>query len=225
MNITLCSAFRNAAGYLRRYFDQVDAFDTLLYHEGHGLDLIWGEGDSTDDTLKTLQAATYRFPAKIVDCTHGGPAYGSIESGARFRQLAHVGNTIWAAIPDVSDAVIYVESDLIWAPGVLLGLLEHLAEYPAVAPMILDSPPKQTFYDVWGFRRLGLRFTKRLPYHPDIVAGEMLKMDSAGSCLALRGELARRVHFPEDCFVGLCRLLHEQGGDLWLDPDLKVWHP
>jgi len=225
MNVTLCSSFRNSCEYLQRYFAQIHALDTALHDRGHTLRFVWGEGDSTDDTLKTLQAATYRFKAAITDCTHGGPAFGSIESQQRFQQLAYVGNQIWAAIPDDTDAVIYVESDLIWEPETMVGLLEMLTVYPAVAPMILDSPPKVTYYDTWGSRCSGLRFTKRPPYHPDIVAGQMLKLDSAGSCIALRWKLAQWLHFPEDCFVGFCRELHKQGGELWLDPSLICYHP
>jgi hypothetical protein len=229
MNVTLCSAFRNATPYLPRYFARIDALDHALHALGHRLTLVWGEGDSTDSTLAVLQAATYRFRAHLVDCTHGGPAFGSIESVARFRQLAQVGNKIWAAIPENTDAVIYVESDLIWQPATLVALLDSLTVYPAVAPMILDSPPLDTFYDVWGFRRNGVRFAKQPPYYPGLThfraAGKAIQLDSAGSCLALRWSLAQWLHFPEDCFVGFCRLLYERGGELWLDPTLVCLHP
>jgi len=161
----------------------------------------------------------------IVDCTHGGQAYGSVESWLRFKQLSHVGNVIWAAIPEDTDAVIYVESDLIWEPATLIKLLEALTVYPAVVPMIMDSPPAETFYDVWAYRRNGIRFTKRFPFHADFWPHSVMRLDSAGSCMALRWKLAQWLSFPEDCFVGFCRLLHEQGGELWLDPTLTVFHP
>lgn len=225
MNVTLCSAFRNAAPYLSRYFDQCHQLDTLLHQQGHSLRFVWGEGDSTDHTLKTLQAACYRFKASIVDCTHGGQVYGSIESWLRFKQLSHVGNVIWAAIPEDTDAVIYVESDLIWEPATLVKLLAALTVYPAVAPMIMDSPPLESFYDVWGFRRNGIRFTKRFPFHADFWPHGMMQLDSAGSCIAIRWKLGQWLSFPDDCFVGFCRLLHEQGGELWLDPSLVCFHP
>lgn len=224
MRVTLCSAFRNASGYLQRYFDQAHALDLALHERGHTLRFVWGEGDSTDATRRTLQAACYRFRANVVDCTHGGPAYGSIEDAQRFRQLAKVGNIIWSAIPEDTDAVIYVESDLIWQPATLIGLLDRLADYPAVAPMVLDKPPANSYYDVWAYRRNGVRFTKAPPFHPAL-NGAMLKLDSAGSCMAIRWSLAQWLHFPDDCFVGFCRRLYEQGGELWLDPTLTVFHP
>lgn len=225
MNVTLCSAFRNATPYLPRYLDQCYQLDALLYTQGHSLRFVWGEGDSTDATLKTLESFMGLFKATIVDCTHGGQVYGSIESWLRFKQLSHVGNVIWAAIPKDTDAVIYVESDLIWEPATLVKLLEALTVYPAVVPMIMDSPPADTFYDVWAYRRNGVRFTKRFPFHADFWPHSVMQLDSAGSCMALRWKLAQGLSFPEDCFVGFCRLLYQQGGELWLDPTLTVFHP
>lgn len=227
MNITLCSSFRTATGYLQRYFQQAKALRDHLAARGDTLRFVWGEGDSADGTLTILQLMARELGnAEIVDCRHGGPVFGSIENKERFAQLAGVGNKIWAAIPDDTDAVVFVESDLIWNTATIIGLLDALTVYPAVTPMIMDSPPKVTYYDVWGFRRNGLRFTKRPPHHPDIVPGQMLKLDSAGSCIALRWKLAQWLHFPpEDCFVGFCRLLHEQGGELFLCTDLTVYHP
>lgn len=225
MNVTLCSAFRNATPYLPRYLDQCYQLDALLYTQGHSLRFVWGEGDSTDATLKTLESFIGLFKATIVDCTHGGQVYGSIESWLRFKQLSHVGNVIWAAIPKDTDAVIYVESDLIWEPATLVKLLEVLTVYPAVVPMIMDSPPADTFYDVWAYRRNGVRFTKRFPFHADFWPHSGMQLDSAGSCMALRWKLAQGLSFPEDCFVGFCRLLYEQGGELWLDPSLVCFHP
>lgn len=225
MNVTLCSAFRNATPYLNRYLGQVAGFYEALGAQGHALRCVWGEGDSTDQTRAALAAARTMWLTTIVDCTHGGPVYGSIEHEQRFRQLAYVGNQIWAAIPEDTDAVIYVESDLIWEPATLVKLLDWLTTLPAVVPMIMDSPPAETFYDVWAFRRNGIRFTKRFPFHADFWPHDLMWLDSAGSCMALRFRLAQGLHFPDDCFVGFCRLLYEQGGELWLDPTLTVFHP
>lgn len=223
MNVTLCSAFRNATPTLATYFNQVNALDYELHKRGHRLSMVWGEGDSTDGTLAMLKGATFRFRARLVDCTHGGKVFESIEDTERFDQLAYVGNCIWQAIPKDADAVVYVESDLLWLPSTITALIDALTVYPAVSPMVKDSP--LSFYDVWAYRRNGQRFTKHPPYHPDIRHGEMLKLDSAGSCMAIRGQLARKLSFPADCFVGFCRELYRLGGELYLDPSLTVFHP
>ena len=75
MNIALCSAFRDAASYLPRYLRQVDALALALHKRGVQFAMVGGEGDSEDHTLTMLRAACYRFPALLVDCTHGGGHY------------------------------------------------------------------------------------------------------------------------------------------------------
>lgn len=231
MNITLCSAFRNsvANGHLFRYLVQCHDLDTALYHAGHRLSFVWGEGDSTDDTLKVLTAAKWRFKAQVVDCTHGGADYPSIVLAERFRQLASVGNTIWSAIPEQAEAVVYVESDLVWEAATLATLVERLTEYPAIGPMImLDRegwPRKTAYYDVWATRQAGQHFEHRPPYHPCYRPDAPFMVDSTGSCMALRADLARKVYFPDaDVFVGLSRLIYENGESLWIDPALKCFH-
>lgn len=232
MNITLCSSFRNAVPYLPVYLRQVADLDTLLYHAGHRLSFIWAEGDSTDSTQKMLHAARRRFKSTIVDATHGGPAYGSIVNVQRFAQLAYVANKVWELLPAEADVVIWAESDLWFDAQTMLALINRLEDYPAVAPMVMHKsgyaaygdPGVRYFYDRWAFRCNGQQFTNHPPYHPAI-NGEMLKMDSVGSCLAMRGDVARGVYVPiEDVLVGTCRLIYENGGSVWLDPTLSVEH-
>lgn len=228
MNIVLCSSFRSSLHYLRRYLSQCDELDTRLQHAGHKLSFIWAEGDSTDGTLKMLTAAKWRFKAEIVDATHGGPAFGSIVNLQRFRQLAYVANQVWERLPTDADAVLWVESDLIWEADTLVRLLARLSEVPVVAPMILENPPSQLYYDVWAHRCNGQQFTKQLPYHAAIESDNsgLLEMDSVGSIIAMRGEVARSVYVPiEDVLVGTCRMIREEGWSVWLDTGLKAFHP
>lgn len=228
MNIVLCSSFRNATGYLQRYLRQVDALDTLLYHAGHRLSFIWAEGDSTDSTQKMLHAARWRFKSVIVDATHGGPNFESIVSVRRFAQLAYVANKVWELLPESADVVIWAESDLIWEPTMMVRLIERLQEVPVVSPMILESPPSRLYYDVWASRRNGQQFTKQPPYHSDIASanGGLLEMDSVGSIIAMRGEVARAVYVPvEDVLVGTCRMIRELGYSVWLDTGARCFHP
>lgn len=191
---------------------------------------VWGEGDSIDDTLVSLKHATRTYPAKIVDCAHGGGAYGSVVKAERFRQLAHVGNTIWAAIPADADVVVYVESDLIWQAETIMRLIDNVATggLDAVVPKIIlrrAGWPAHTFYDRWAYRYRGQHFSHHRPYFQGYKADQLTRIDSAGSCMAIRGELARKVNFPDDdVFVGLSRQIHEQGCSLWFDPALAVTH-
>lgn len=228
MNVTLCSYFRDSAATIPRYFEQAGGLNDALIARGDKLDLVLGEGDSTDGaTLPELLicAAPATFPVRLYDVSHGGPVFGSIEDPQRFLQLSLVANTLAEWIPRGADAVVWVESDLIWQPNTILALIDHLANVPAVAPMVLENTQAPRFYDVWAVRRNGVRFTKDPPFHPELNAA-LLQVDSAGSCLAVRGELARAVRFPrEDVIVGYCRGIYEHGGTIYIDPGLAVWHP
>lgn len=227
MNITICTAHRQSVGHLSRYFEQIEGLQRLLTRRGDLLNLVIGYGDSTDGTAEWLfDYCSYSIGALLIDCTHGGKRFGSVVDAQRFRQLAYVANRMWANIPADSDVVVILDGDLIWDPSTLLALIDDTATYPVVAPMVMDSPPKNTFYDVWAFRRSGAQFRKRPPYHPDLpIAGGYLQLDSAGACIAIRGDLARQVRFPEDdVVVGLCRQVYERGGTIFLDTKLKVFH-
>jgi hypothetical protein len=224
MKIVLCSAFRNACAYLPRYFAQVAVLGKALAARGDTLELILGEGDSSDNTRGNLSYIFRHLPATIVDCSHGGPVFGPVVNAQRFKQLAHVGNQIWQRIPATAQAVVYVESDLIWDTKTLLALIDRLFFYPSICPLILEA--NGLFYDVWAYRRGGQHFTKQPPYHPDINGAEVLQLDSAGSCLALGAGLARHVSFTEEeVFVGLCKQINQTGGGVYLDPALSIQHP
>lgn len=231
MKICVCTAFRNAAGQVERYLGQLEGLRRLLAPHGV-LRPIWVEGDSSDDTWHRLVDAAPAHNARLLACDHGGPVYGSIVHPERFRQLARVANAMWRQIPPDADAVVLLDGDLIWQPGTLLALLDRLEGVPAVAPRVLHegnpglySGPGPFWYDTFGFRRNGVRFSNEPPYHPEL-NGLLLQVDSAGACLAMRGSLARGLIWrEEDLVVGLCREIYARGGSVWVDPALTVYHP
>lgn len=226
MKITLASAFRNSTPYLNRYLAQVDALQEKLNDQGDSLTCLFGEGDSIDDTLAELRQLTCEYDT-IIDCTHGGAEYGSIVSYERFKQLAYVANKIWSAIPTDADAFLWVESDLIWDANTMLMLLDRLNNYPAVAPMVFlhrHGWAQGTWYDTYAFRRDGVNFGHNRPYHEKWKPGAMMRVDSAGSCMALRGDIARRIVWDEAVFPGACKQIYKMGGSVWLDSSLAVTH-
>lgn len=229
MNITLCSAFRNSTSYLLRYFCQIAELMQALDDRGDSMNLVVGEGDSTDGTLSMLHEL--KGPdfdiVHLVDCTHGGTEFGSVASPERFRQLAYVGNCIWAAILPDTDAVLYVESDLIWSADTMLKLIDRLQEYTAISPMIYlrrDGYPADAWYDIWATRKDGKNFGHLRPYHTCYNAATPFLVDSTGSCMAIRGELANQLVWPDDVFVGICRNIYDLGASVWIDPTLSVIH-
>lgn len=238
MNICLCSAFRDSEPYLDRYVAQVDALGRMITARGDRFAMVWGEGDSEDQTLKRLILAAegIPWPVRRVDCTHGGRRYGSVVAAERFRQLAYVGRQIFATVPPGADVVIYVESDLIWRPETMTGLIEHLipgvmadpvpysrpAPITAVAPPVLLNRrgwPPTSWYDTLAFVADGQHFTHRRPWHPATVGQTRIQLDTAGSCLAMRADWARLAgaQMGERLLMGMCEQFREWGGSIWLD--------
>lgn len=241
MNVTLCSAFRNASSYIARYRLQMLGLAAALSKRRDKLRVIWCEGDSIDDTWHQLRHMYYSEDAECYSIDmfqhhHFGPDHGSVVNAERFANMAKVWTEIWRRIPDDADAVIFVESDLIWQPSTILALLDDLERVPAVAPMVLlerAGYPAKQFYDVWAFRRNGEHFTHNPPYvpltvkgHTEMMDGSLEQIDSAGSCIVMRGDVARGVTWPpEDVVVGVCRQIRERGDSVWLDAKETVVHP
>jgi hypothetical protein len=227
MNVVICSSFRQSATYLDRYFAQIDALDRLLTKRGDVLSLVLGYGDSTDDTAALLFEHTSggMVGARLIDVSHGGPVFTSIVDAQRFKQLAYVANKVLANAPDDADAIVWIEADLIWEPGVVVELLNHLRWHGCAAPMIMDSPPKNTWYDTFAFIKNGVNFTKEPPFHPHL-EGKLFRMDSVGSLVALRGDVARNITIPEDnVIVGACAQVRDMGQTIVLDSTLVCYHP
>jgi hypothetical protein len=232
MNITVCSAFRSATSYLTRYFAQIAALQRILSDRGDRLHLVLSEGDHSDDTRERLwdiiAHQDVSLDAEVIQFDHHGGDYGSVVNPVRFANMAKVWNRIWSRIPEDADAVLFLESDLLWHPYLICRLLADLEEYPAVAPMVFlrrENWHPQTFYDTWAFRKDGQHISAAPPYFPGWDRELPIRVDSAGSCLAIRAEVARKVTWPaEDVVVGLCQQINELGWSVWLDPNTTVYH-
>lgn len=224
MNVVIISCFRNAAHYIPRYFDQVQQLRKLLLDRGDWLSLLLGYGDSTDGTDVLLHEETsFAIGALLVDVSHGGPRFGSIEHPTRFKQLAKMGNTLLECVSPDADVVGFLESDLIWDAPTLLALIDHLQHVPAIAPMIMDGP--NSFYDVFAYRKNSVRFTKQPPFHRELNR-TLTEIDSAGSVIFADAYLARKARLSDgEAIVGWCNGIREQGGSIWVDPTLTVKHP
>lgn len=231
--VLLGSIFRNAAHYVDRYFDQAVALSVALASRGASLRLVLVEGDSVDGTWAALERHVPAWGARLalVKREHGGPPWGSVDHPARWRALAWCANGVLDALRGDDDAVIYVESDLLWDAGTMLALLDHLDRgVPAVAPLCFTTAGH--FYDIYGHRGMdGVPFSPFPPYHADLAAlapGHLGLVRSAGSCVAMRADVARLARFgeePPDCVLGLGRTIWAAGYSLSLDPALKVVHP
>lgn len=225
MKIAIGSIFRNSESYIDRYADQIMHLRTMA--PMHDFELLLVEGDSTDHTWKRLQQT---FGSVVTKREHGGPLFSSVDDVVRWRQSSFVWEGVLQRVTFDTDVFIYVESDLIWEPEVMLLLMHHLEKsgVDAVAPMCFRS---DYHYDTWGLRGAdGNCFGLWFPFHEELKEPSLTGLwpiSSAGSCLVMRGEVARTCHFdPADlAIVGFCRNAAENGYQLWLDPMLKVRHP
>lgn len=235
MNVVIASIFRDSASYLDRYVAQVTGLRDALAGRGDALRAVWGEGDSIDRTAVHLaeKARKRALTFDLLDVSHGGAKFGSVNVEQRWRQISYCCNLVLHAIPDSADVVVYVESDLIWSPDTIISLIDRLtgSQMDAIAPMSMaygETPTR--FYDVWGFRSGGVCFQPYAPFHDALqqrTPGMLVKLDSAGSCIVMTGAVARSARFspPEEGIVGFGHDLNAKGFLLWLDPDQTVWHP
>lgn len=206
----------------------MEDLQNLLNEKGDTLTLVLGYGDSSDGTGESLyDECCHRFDGRLIDVSHGGRFYGSMVHPVRFKQLAQIGNTLWGHIPETTDIVGLVESDLIWDSYDIYNLISHLnlSNLPVIiTPMVHLQDGR--FYDIWAFRKNGTNFRNSKPFHPDIDERRYYELDSAGSVLFMKAGLARQLTWPEeDVVVGFCRQARELGAKIILDSLTEVYHP
>lgn len=229
MNIVVGSAFRAPSpGHADRYFHQIAC---LVKHAGSGhnirAEVVWG--DSPQKTLNTLETFARRWEVKatFTEFNHGQPWFGSTESPVRMRHLSDVGNKILEQVKPTDDIMVYVESDLVWDPhtiGTLIDTVhENRAGFDVIAPMIFAG---RAFYDIWAFRKGGERFGPFPPYHHMIPSTGFTSVDSAGSCLVMRGEVARNARMRNGgALVDWCADAIGQNFKIGVALEQKVYHP
>lgn len=237
MNIALASAFRNSAssGHLGPYFAQAQALLSYANDtEPSTLSLVAMVGDSRDDTDAQIRRRCnqYGIGLSLVDCAHGGPVYHSTEDPRRMLALTEIlrrGMRRIAECLDPSRIVLWVESDLRWDPHTVGTLLDyasrHQSGFDVFAPMIFAG---DNFYDVWGFRGIdGGRFAPFAPHHNSLRNwdGELVQVNSVGSCLAFRQGLAQIRPIGDLALVSWCEGVTSAGYKIGVDPSLKVFHP
>ncbi len=220
--VVLASIFRDATDHIPQYFEQVNAL-----REHVPVTLCIAEGDSTDDTYRALKVRMSTVGDQLVKIDHGGPKFGSEDVLERWQNIAKVCNGVLDAAPRVDEPLIYVESDLAWEPDTMLGLLADIEKgFPAVSPMSMHRR-NDRFYDCWGYRAAdGTKFDRWDPYHWRLDPPNHMELSSAGSCVVISSPLWHHVRFgDDDCIVGLGRSIREEGGSLWLNPNVQVIHP
>lgn len=236
--LAIHSCFLNSEskGQVGPYFAQIAALKGYLaaVRPDIALRCIAVEGNSTDLTLGYLDMirSGANFPIEIVDGTV--PNFRLFPPGStspdRMRQFATASRAGFDAVTD-DDFVLVIESDLKWLPEAivrLLGACETHAEIVAALPFV-----GKRFYDTWAFREPGRDAFSIKPYGPwpwvrrrDGGAPALTELDSAGSCLMMRGWVARNYRpTDEEAIVGFCKDAKRDGLRIVAYNEAEVEHP
>lgn len=195
---------------------------------------IWVVRPTADMTDTMLRAMADENRAKIV--LEDWP-----QSDDRILCLAVAADQgVAAALARGADRILWHESDLITSADVV----QMLERTPAavvggwpVLPgegtpkdlMLFDDAATFTeaqFYDTWGYRLDGVRYTNEPPHHPRHVADKPYQLDSVGSVALLDASYARSgARFAPGAFVRYCEWVVALGGTVWCDPRVPVVQP
>lgn len=236
MNIVLGSAFRNAEGkQITKWLDQCISLWIAWTNKDFNFRLIAVEGDSTDNTREQLlhQSSQSGLRLDLITCNHGQRIFGSTEEADRLSALSQVGNAILSGVNESDDILIYVESDLLWSEGVMIKLIDRVMTdgYDVVAPLVFAG---DNFYDIFVYRGLdGERFSPFPPYHhslwndcQDEFKIKPVEVSSAGSCLVMKAEVARRCRIRNNqALLGFCEDVREKGYHIWVYSTQRIYHP
>lgn len=225
MQICVGSIFRTAAGHIPRYAAQVEALRGADPDNVVRVALV--EGDSSDNSWELLNEA---FPGSVVKRNHGGPEFGSVDSVQRYRQFSLCYEAVLEQVTEQDEVFVYVEGDLIFDAKTIYALIDRLS-IPGVDMVAPFIEYQKRLYDIWAMRapngdHLGLY----PPHHVSLLEDPpngLYPLSSAGSCIVMKGEVAKRAHFlpAESCVVGFCKDAGRLGYKLFMDPELKVNHP
>lgn len=209
--------------------NRIVALRTLVETEGGSVRVVAVEGDSKDSTDKYLQSESdsLLIDLQLVTHNHGLGVFGSTEDADRLEALTGVMMAGMNAVRETDDAVLYIESDLIWEASEVVAALRlsisRSQGFDIISPLIFCGA---LFYDVFAFRIGEERFTQRPPYHPKLQASGITEVDSVGSCLTMRSEVAMTVK-PKGLLglISWCAGARAQGLRIGVAPHLRIEHP
>lgn len=183
---------------------------------------IWVVGDSDDNTEGILKgfAASLRPKRDIRIYAH---RTGHAE---RLLRLRDSGNLALSRILPSDDYVVIHESDLISPPDLIERFLAT-GKCPIAGWPVLNKPMQPTmFYDIWAYRKDGVRFANKEPYHKCYQARDLFEVDSVGSCWMFYAEDVRSgVRMNDMVTVNLCEQFRAMGRHIWVDPTIIIEQP
>ena len=187
---------------------------------------IWIVGDSDDNTYPALldyaSVEGYLIGQDIQIIEHRTGIVGDSHR-SRLGRLSGSHDLAFQQLRPDDDYVLQHESDLVSAPDVVERLLATGHDCVAGLTWLGDL-----FYDVWGFRAKGKRFSNTPPYHEVYRPDAPFEVESFGSCWlvpALPFVGSDRIRITAGAAREACAKLRERGYSLWADPTVRVEQP
>jgi hypothetical protein len=219
--VLMCSMWRNDCA--RQLVDRAEHL--LAKAETYpALRWRWIVGDSTDGTAAALRSLAVGYDVEVIDLGDTGIAGDS--HADRLRRLSVTGNHYFRNVGD-ADYVLIHESD-IRSPHNVVNLLVANAERgvcPVAAWPVITLHNKPQLYDIWAYRKDGVRFSSHPPYHDCYKADQPFIVDSAGTVLLFHAEDTPEVLMDKRAILDLCWHLKKLGRDIWVDPTIVVEQP
>ena len=197
---------------------------------------LWIVRPTNDNTENLLNAFEVKAKGRVVVLHEDWPPHPD-----RIVNLSMLGDYgITEALRMGADRLLIHESDLLSPVDVVDRLAAVGGSCVGGWPVLAggeDLPPEYhltpdctllesaIFYDTWGYRAGGVRFTNSQPYH-EIYKREPFELDSVGSVALIDCEYLRHgARFFPGAFVDLCGSIRALGGSVWCDPRVPVVQP
>ena len=243
MKINVCSLFRDSQhwyGYdikhVDRYFDQLykqEAFLKKKIKNFSGFSFFAGEKDSKDNTREVL--VNYQKENPNINIIDTDSSASQVESSyERIKDLSRVANSLLnASLLKRSDYTLWIESDLILDRDDVvfefITKLESEQNSAMIAPIVWsETCPKSYFYDTWGFVcENGTSWGNSYPFNINYILSNSryIDMKSVGSCVLAKNSFVKQNHFGEDCFRDFSKKTIQEGGKIFVDRNIEIYHP
>lgn len=188
----------------------------LLGKSYGNLRFIWVTGDNSDETeeyLRGIAAQDKRVSVIRFDTQIEGD-----EPNIRLHRLGLTANAGLEAIRKGDTYAMIHESDLVSPVDVVEQFIASGKDVIAGFVWLGDI-----FYDVYAYRKHGVKFSNHAPYFPDFDMHGLNELDSVGSCWMFPARAGLR------CTIGgcveMCDNLRAMGYKIWCDPRIRIEQP
>lgn len=220
--VVMCSMWRSDAN--RQLPDRVEHL--LAKAETYPmLRWYWVVGDSDDDTLDALIDLSIGYDVAFAQFDTGIKGDDAV---SRLRRLSLTANHYLQIDHAVAEFVLVHESDLLSPSDIVNRFVAHAEQgrCPIAAwPTLEIQPGRRFFYDCWAYRKDGVRFSNRAPYHKCYRPDAPFAVDSFGSVFMFSTEDSPFLHMENRAVLDLCDGLRARGRTLWVDPTIEVIQP